>query len=272
MRARLIMAVAAAGLGFGFSQPAAAGVVRRLLRGQRLRPPSRLRSGSLPAHLPCAHARPAPHQRRPSLRRRLLRARLRLSVLGSISPRATAGTGAAATGDRGRRPSSPLTPIRRFARGSASRGRRPTRRQRGGCRTRDAIAMTKTITRALLALTIVLGLNAGLTRPAEAGRDGRFATGLAVGTVLGLGIAGAYAGPRYYAPAYYGPGCYPGPRQCGWAGAQLLAQSLRRDRLRRRRVALLASDHLRLTQGAVRPRPSRRAAARCRRWQPRSTR
>jgi hypothetical protein len=78
--------------------------------------------------------------------------------------------------------------------------------------------MTKTIIRALLALTIVIGLNAGLTRPAEAGRDGRFATGLAVGTVLGLGIAGAYAGPRYYAPAYYGPGCYPGPRQCGWTG------------------------------------------------------
>ena len=47
--------------------------------------------------------------------------------------------------------------------------------------------MTKTIIRALLALTIVIGLNAGLTRPAEAGRDGRFATGLAVGTVLGPG-------------------------------------------------------------------------------------
>ena len=57
-----------------------------------------------------------------------------------------------------------------------------------------------------------------LSRPAEAGRGGRVAAGVAIGTLLGLGIAGAYAGPRYYGPAYYGPGCYPGPRQCGWAG------------------------------------------------------
>lgn len=131
--------------------------------------------------------------------------------------------------------------------------------------------MTKTIMRALLALTIVLGFNAGLTRRAEAGRDGRFATGLAVGTVLGLGIAGAYAGPRYYAPAYYGPGCYPGPRQCGWTGPQLLAQSLRRDRLRRRGVALLASHH-RLTQGAVRRGQAVARRPGARRLQPRSTR
>jgi hypothetical protein len=79
--------------------------------------------------------------------------------------------------------------------------------------------MTKAITRALLALTIVLGLGAGASRPAEAGRGGGgIVAGVAVGTLLGLGIAGAYAGPRYYGPAYYGPGCYPGPRQCGWAG------------------------------------------------------
>lgn len=54
--------------------------------------------------------------------------------------------------------------------------------------------------------------------------DGRgVAAGLAIGTILGLGIAGATAGPRYYGgPAYYyadvPPGCYRGPRQCGWAG------------------------------------------------------
>ncbi len=85
--------------------------------------------------------------------------------------------------------------------------------------------MTKQFTRALLALTIVLGLAATASRPAEAGRGSGVAAGVAVGTLLGLGIAGAYAGPRYYGgryygppyygPAYYGAGCYPGPRQCG---------------------------------------------------------
>jgi hypothetical protein len=55
----------------------------------------------------------------------------------------------------------------------------------------------RTVTRASLALAVVFGLGAALARPAEAGRDGRFATGVAVGTLLGLGIAGAYAGPRY---------------------------------------------------------------------------
>lgn len=57
---------------------------------------------------------------------------------------------------------------------------------------------------------------------AEARRGGGLAAGLAVGAILGLGIAGAYAGPRYYGgPANYAdvpPGCYRGPRQCGWAG------------------------------------------------------
>ena len=36
--------------------------------------------------------------------------------------------------------------------------------------------------------------------------------GLAIGTILGLGIAGAYAGPRYYGS------CYPGPRVCDYVG------------------------------------------------------
>ena len=80
----------------------------------------------------------------------------------------------------------------------------------------DVSAMFKTCMRTSLALTLVLGLGAGLSRPAEAGRNGRVFTGVAVGTLLGLGIAGAYAGPRYYGHAAYGPGCYPGPRQCGW--------------------------------------------------------
>jgi hypothetical protein len=68
---------------------------------------------------------------------------------------------------------------------------------------------------ALLALTVVLGLGAATIQPAEAGRRGGVAAGVAVGTLLGLGIAGAYAGPRYYGPP---PGCYVGPRQCDWVG------------------------------------------------------
>jgi len=77
--------------------------------------------------------------------------------------------------------------------------------------------MTNRITRTLLAFSVVLAVGTALARQAEAGRGGNLAAGVAIGTLLGLGIAGAYAGPRYYGPAY-APGCYPGPRQCGWAG------------------------------------------------------
>jgi hypothetical protein len=81
----------------------------------------------------------------------------------------------------------------------------------------EGIAMSKKITHTLSALAVVLGVGASLTHKAEAGRGGGVVAGVAVGTLLGLGIAGAYAGPRYHGPAYYGPGCYPGPRQCGWS-------------------------------------------------------
>ena len=74
--------------------------------------------------------------------------------------------------------------------------------------------MWKTVTKSLLALAVVLGLSATVSQPADA-RGGRVAAGVAVGTLLGLGIAGAYAGPRYYGD---GPGCYRGPRQCDWVG------------------------------------------------------
>lgn len=76
--------------------------------------------------------------------------------------------------------------------------------------------MLKKFTRSMMALTFVLGLGAAMIQPAEAQRRGSVAAGVAVGTLLGLGIAGAYAGPRYYGgPTYhYGPECYPGPRQC----------------------------------------------------------
>ena len=115
----------------------------------------------------------------------------------------------------------------------------------------------------------MLGLGAALSQPAEARRSGSIAAGIAVGTLLGLGIAGAYAGPRYYGPADYGPGCYRGPAPVRLGRPQLLAQRLRRGGLPRRRVALLASDDLRLTRALVgssragTASPKRRMAARC---------
>lgn len=81
--------------------------------------------------------------------------------------------------------------------------------------------MRNKIATLVLGLALMLGVVAVASQPAEAGGRG-VATGLAVGTILGLGIAGAYAGPPPYgygpAPAYYGPGCFPGPRQCGHVG------------------------------------------------------
>jgi hypothetical protein len=78
-------------------------------------------------------------------------------------------------------------------------------------------AMTKTIARGVVALAILLGLGVPTSQPAQA-RRGDVAVGIAAGTLLGLGIAGAYAGPRsYYGPP---PGCYRGPRRCGWAGSR----------------------------------------------------
>jgi hypothetical protein len=77
--------------------------------------------------------------------------------------------------------------------------------------------MMKTFLQSAAALALVGGIFAATTQPADAGCrgcGGGFVAGAAVGTILGLGIAGAYAGPRYYA----GPGCYPGPRQCGYVG------------------------------------------------------
>lgn len=78
--------------------------------------------------------------------------------------------------------------------------------------------MFKKIMHAAAALTVVLGIAAASAQPAEAHRrGGGLAAGLAIGTILGLGIAGAHAGPRYYGYDE-GPGCYPGPRQCSHYG------------------------------------------------------
>jgi len=77
--------------------------------------------------------------------------------------------------------------------------------------------MLKKLMQSAAALTLVLGIAAVTSQQAEAHRRGGLAAGVAIGTILGLGIAGAYAGPRYH--GYYdGPGCYPGPRRCGYVG------------------------------------------------------
>jgi hypothetical protein len=74
--------------------------------------------------------------------------------------------------------------------------------------------MMKKIMQSVAALALVVGMFAATAQEAEARRGGRVAAGIAIGTILGLGIAGAYAGPRYYD----GPSCYRGPRQCGYVG------------------------------------------------------
>jgi hypothetical protein len=76
--------------------------------------------------------------------------------------------------------------------------------------------MMKKILQSAAALALVAGIFAASTQEADAHRRGRgLGAGIAIGTILGLGIAGAYAGPRYYSE---GPSCYRGPRQCGYVG------------------------------------------------------
>ncbi len=76
--------------------------------------------------------------------------------------------------------------------------------------------MMKKVMHAVAASAMVLGVVAATVQPAEAHRRGGIGAGLAIGTILGLGIAGAYAGPRYYYDE--GPACYRGPRECGYVG------------------------------------------------------
>ena len=172
MRARLIMAIAAAGLGFGFSQPAAAGgwddscccagtvyVHHHVYAPVRYRHIYHVHTPG-PRHINVVHPYAG----------RLLRARLRLSVLGLLRPalplalaRPALVSAAAATEQRVRL--SPLTPYSCASPAAWLLEGRSPRGRRGGRRNWEAIAMRKTITRALLALTIVLGLGAAAEPP-----------------------------------------------------------------------------------------------------------
>jgi hypothetical protein len=72
--------------------------------------------------------------------------------------------------------------------------------------------MLKKIAAPFLAVLMVFAAMATTSAPAEAGRGGRVAAGVAAG-IIGLGILGAYAHSRERS---YGRVCYQGPRECYW--------------------------------------------------------
>jgi hypothetical protein len=77
--------------------------------------------------------------------------------------------------------------------------------------------MLKKFMHALAALTLVTGVMFSAVEPAEAGRGGRVAAGIAAG-IIGLGLLGAYGHARdrdYYEVEEE---CYRGPEKCGWRG------------------------------------------------------
>ena len=74
--------------------------------------------------------------------------------------------------------------------------------------------MIKTIMTTGLALALVAGTTIATAPSAEAGRGGRTA-GIVAGTVIGLGVLGAYAASRDR--AYY-RSCYPGRQRCDVVG------------------------------------------------------
>jgi hypothetical protein len=81
--------------------------------------------------------------------------------------------------------------------------------------------MMKKIMHALMALMLMAGVTASI-QPAEAGRGGRVAAGVAAG-IIGLGLLGAYAHSRdrHYAHDE----CYPGPEECGWKNRRCFTNS-----------------------------------------------
>jgi len=79
--------------------------------------------------------------------------------------------------------------------------------------------MISKILRPVMALTLAAGLATTSVQPAEAGRGGGVAAGIAAG-IIGLGILGAAASARGRGYEYddYDDdgGCYRGPRRCSW--------------------------------------------------------
>ena len=75
--------------------------------------------------------------------------------------------------------------------------------------------MLKKIMHAGLALTLLAGTGMMTANTASADRGGRTA-GIVAGSIIGLGVLGAYAASRE--PAYYGRSCYPGRQRCDVVG------------------------------------------------------
>lgn len=76
--------------------------------------------------------------------------------------------------------------------------------------------MFQRLVHTMVAVTLAVSLGMATAAPAEAGRGGRIAAGVAAG-IIGLGVLGAYAKSRRYRDHdYYEPACYRGPRECRW--------------------------------------------------------
>ena len=76
--------------------------------------------------------------------------------------------------------------------------------------------MLNTISRGAFALTLVAGLSSVVTTSASAEYRGRRTAGIVAGTIIGLGVLGAYANARE--PRGYSRSCYEGRRQCQVVG------------------------------------------------------
>src|SRR5688572_9336537 len=75
--------------------------------------------------------------------------------------------------------------------------------------------MKKKLMQSAAALALVAGIFAATSQDAEARRGRGLGAGIAIGTILGLGISGSYAGPRYYDGS---SSCYRVPRQSRYVG------------------------------------------------------
>jgi hypothetical protein len=85
--------------------------------------------------------------------------------------------------------------------------------------------MLKKMMSPLLAVVLAFGtVMAATSAPAEAGRGGRVAAGVAAG-IIGLGLLGAYAHARDRHYRAYGEVCHRGPRECGWVGRRCFHNS-----------------------------------------------
>lgn len=77
--------------------------------------------------------------------------------------------------------------------------------------------MLKSLMHVGLATALIAGASITTATDAEAGRRGVRAGGIIAGTLLGLGVLGAYAHSREHRRGYYGA-CYEGRQRCEVVG------------------------------------------------------